>query len=106
MIISTTPHIEGRRILKYIGIVSGDCIIGANMIRDLWSGWKDLVGGRVGTYEKVIMTARNNALKDMTSDAVEAGANAIVGVDFDYEVLGSRNGMLMVSVTGTAVVVE
>jgi uncharacterized protein YbjQ (UPF0145 family) len=106
MIISTTPAIEGHRIARYAGIVSGEAIIGANVISDFFARIRDIVGGRAGAYEAKLADAREIALQDMEAAAVKLGANAVVGVDLDYEVLGQDNGMLMVTVSGTAVVLE
>jgi len=108
MLITTTPNIEGKKIVKYLGLVSGQAILGANIFRDFFAGIRDIVGGRSGAYEKVLMDAKNMAVRDMTEKAVALGANAIVGVDLDYETVGiSRGGnMLMVSASGTAVVYE
>lgn len=106
MIITTTPSVEGRRIKQYRGIVTGEAILGANIFRDLFAGIRDIVGGRSAAYEKELKTAREVAMGEMTTAAVQLGADAIVGVDLDYEVLGQANGMLMVSISGTAVVLE
>lgn len=106
MLITTTPSIEGKRIREYRGIVTGEAILGANIFRDLFAGIRDIVGGRSAAYEKELKLARETAMSEMAAAAVEQGANAVVGVDLDYEVLGQNNGMLMVSVSGTAVVVE
>lgn len=106
MLITTTPTIEGRRIREYRGIVTGEAIMGANLFRDLFAGVRDIVGGRSAAYEKELRTARETALAELAARAQELGANAVVGVDLDYEVLGQNNGMLMVSVSGTAVVTE
>ena len=106
MIVTTTPNIEGKRIIRYCGVVAGEAILGANVFKDLFAGIRDLVGGRSGTYEKELQKAREIALRELEQRASEAGANAIVGVDLDFEVLGETNGMLMVSASGTAVVVE
>lgn len=103
MITTTTPNIEGKAINQYLGIVTGEAVMGANMFRDLFAGIRDIVGGRAGSYEKELSVARQMALQDMEAMAVQLGANAIVGVDLDYEVLGSGNGMLMVTASGTAV---
>ncbi|MDX1381580.1 MAG: heavy metal-binding domain-containing protein [Xanthomonadales bacterium] len=103
---TTTHGIEGKRIKRYCGIVAGEAIVGANLFRDMFAGIRDLVGGRSASYEKVLQSARDTALKEMQERAAELGANAVVGVDLDYEVLGETNGMLMVSASGTAVVVE
>jgi len=106
MIITTTPTIEGRKIRDYRGIVTGEAIMGANIFRDLVASITDIVGGRSGTYEQSLRTARDTALAELQANAVELGANAVVGVDLDYEVLGQNNGMLMVTASGTAVVIE
>ena len=106
MLITTTANIEGKRIRRYYGLVAGEAILGANVFKDMFAGIRDLVGGRSGTYEKELQRARDIALKELEERAQELGANAVVGVDLDYEVLGEKNGMLMVSASGTAVVVE
>jgi len=106
MIVTTTPSIEGKRITKYCGVVAGEAILGANLFKDVFAGIRDLVGGRSATYERELQRARELALSEMQEKAQEAGGNAIVGVDLDYEVLGQGNGMLMVSASGTAVLVE
>jgi uncharacterized protein YbjQ (UPF0145 family) len=108
MIIVTTPNLEGQRITKYLGLVSGDAILGANIFRDLFAGIRDIVGGRSAAYEKELRQAKRLALVEMMDEATELGGNAVVGVDLDYETIemGSGGGMLMVSATGTAVVVE
>ena len=103
MIITTTPNIEGRHIIDYLGVVTGEAILGANMFRDLFASIRDIVGGRSGSYEKELRKARETAIEEMEDAANRLGANAVVGVDIDYEVLGEKNGMLMVSVSGTAV---
>jgi len=106
MQMTTTPTFEGQRIVRYCGVVAGEAILGANLFKDLFANIRDLVGGRSGTYEKELQRARDIALKELGERAQEMGANAVVGIDLDYEVLGERNGMLMVSASGTAVVVE
>ena len=106
MQITTTPGIDGKRITRYCGIVTGEAILGANLFKDLFAGIRDLVGGRSATYERELQREREIALQELEQRAQEAGANAVVGVDLDYEVLGQKNGMLMVSASGTAVVVE
>ena len=103
MIISTTPTIEGRPIREYLGIVTGEVIVGANIFKDLFAGIRDIVGGRSGTYERTLGDARKIALDELGQAAAALGADAVVGVDLDYEVLGSHNGMLMVTASGTAV---
>ena len=106
MILSTTHTLEGRQIAEYKGLVSGQAILGANVFKDLFAGLRDIVGGRSATYERELQRAREIALKELEERAQELGANAVVGVDLDYEVLGQGNGMLMVSASGTAVVLE
>jgi uncharacterized protein YbjQ (UPF0145 family) len=106
VLITTTPSIEGKRITKYCGVVAGEAILGANLFKDLFAGIRDLVGGRSATYERELQRARDFAMQELQQRAQELGANAVVGVDLDYEVLGQGNGMLMVSASGTAVVVE
>jgi uncharacterized protein YbjQ (UPF0145 family) len=106
MQLTTTPSIEGKRITKYCGVISGEAILGANLFKDLFAGIRDLVGGRSATYERELQRARDIALQELEQRARDLGANAVVGIDLDYEVLGQSNGMLMVSASGTAVVVE
>lgn len=103
MIITTTPDIEGKQIQEYLGVVTGEAVMGANIFRDLFAGIRDIVGGRSGAYEKELKKARNIAFEQLEETAARLGANAVVAVDIDYEVLGENNGMLMVSVSGTAV---
>lgn len=104
MIVTTTPNIEGKKITEYIGIVAGEAIMGANVVRDLFASITDIVGGRSGAYESKLIDARTIAMEEMVEKARRMGANAVVGVDLDYEVI--RDGMLMVTVSGTAVTVE
>jgi len=104
MLMTTTSVIEGKPVSKYLGIVTGEAIIGANIFRDMFATVRDVVGGRSATYEKGLAEARQAAMTEMQARAQELGANAVVGVDLDYEVMGQNNGMLMVSVSGTAVV--
>ena len=106
MIVTTTPNIEGKRIREYCGLVAGEAIMGANLFKDLFASIRDIVGGRAGAYEKELIRAREIALQEMKDAAGKLGANAVVGVDLDYEVLGESGGMLMVNASGTAVVVE
>ena len=106
MLITTTPSIEGKRITRYCGVVAGEAILGANLFKDLFAGIRDLVGGRSATYEKELQRAREIALQELQQRAQELGANAVIGIDLDYEVLGQSNGMMMVSARGTAVGVE
>ena len=105
MIVTTTPSVEGKTILEYKGIVFGEVISGVNWVRDLTAGLSNFFGGRSGTYEEELTNARESALRELERRAQERGANAVVGVDVDYEILGSNNGMLMVTVSGTAVLV-
>jgi len=105
MITTTTALIEGRPVRSYHGIVTGEVIVGANMFRDLFASIRDIVGGRSGAYEDVLARARKQALAEMEAEAEKLGGNAVIGVDLDYEVLGSNGSMLMVSCTGTAVTV-
>ncbi len=108
LLVTTTNGFEGRRIVSYHGLVGGDAILGANMFRDFFAGIRDLVGGRSGSYEKVLRKAKQEAIADMLEQAGELGANAVVGVDLAYETIQVQDGgsMLMVSACGTAVVVE
>lgn len=103
MIITTTPAVEGKSITSYLGIVTGEAILGANVMKDIFAGFRDIVGGRSAAYEKELRTARDIALREMTEEAEKLGANAVVGVDLDYETVGSQGGMLMVTCSGTAV---
>lgn len=106
MIITTTPNIQDRKIIEYKGIVFGEVISGVNVIKDFTAGLSNFFGGRSNTYEEELVNARVQALKEMEERAARLGANAVVGVDVDYEVLGADNGMLMVTASGTAVVVN
>ena len=105
MLMTTTTAIEGRPVSRYLGVVTGEAIIGANVFRDMFAAVRDIVGGRSATYERALGEARDVALKEMEARAQALGANAVIGIDLDYEVLGQANGMLMVSVSGTAVVI-
>ena len=106
MILSTTPTIEGYRIKEYRGVVFGEVITGVNFIKDFAASIRHFVGGRSSSYEEELTVARQNAMREMEERAFSAGANAVVGIDVDYEVLGADNGMLMVTVSGTAVTIE
>jgi uncharacterized protein YbjQ (UPF0145 family) len=108
MLIVTTPSVEGRRIARHLGLVTGDAILGANIFRDLFAGIRDIVGGRSAAYERELREAKRLALEEMAEQARELGANAVVGVDLDFETItmGSGGGMLMVSASGTAVALE
>lgn len=103
MLVTTTPTIEGKQIITYYGIVSGETIIGANVFRDLFASIRDIVGGRSGSYEEVLREAKDTALLEMQQQAGAMGANAVIGVDLDYETVGSNGSMLMVTACGTAV---
>ena len=103
MIVSTTPTIEGRPVRDYLGVVAGEAILGANIFRDVFAGIRDVIGGRSGSYEKVLREAREAALREMQAEARRLGADAVVGIDYDYETLGANGSMLMVAVSGTAV---
>jgi uncharacterized protein YbjQ (UPF0145 family) len=106
MLVTTTTTVEGRRVREYRGLVMGEAILGANMFRDFFAGIRDIVGGRSGGYEKALREARQIAVRDMEAEAAELGANAVIGVDIDYETVGEKGSMLMVSASGTAVVIE
>ena len=108
MIVSTTPTLEGKRMAQYLGLVSGEAILGANIFKDFFAGIRDIVGGRSAAYEEELRKAKQIAVDEMVEQAVALGANAVVGVDLDYETIGIGQGgnMLMVSASGTAVVVE
>lgn len=106
MICTTTDSVEGTKVVKYLGVCSGEAVIGANVFKDMFASVRDVVGGRSGTYEKVLKEGKNEAMRDMIAQAEASNANAILGVDLDYEVLGKENGMMMVVATGTAVIVE
>jgi uncharacterized protein YbjQ (UPF0145 family) len=107
MLVLTTPNIEGKRIVKYLGLVTGEAILGANIFKDFFAGIRDIVGGRSQAYEKELRKAKDIALQEMQMEANNLGANAVVAVDLDYETIGmSGGGMMMVSVSGTAVIYE
>ena len=106
LIMTTTPGIDGRRIKTYLSIVTGEAIMGAHLFKDLFAGIRDIVGGRSAAYEQELTKAREIALQEVEERARRLGANAVVGIDLDYEVLGQGGGMLMVSVSGTAVILE
>jgi uncharacterized protein YbjQ (UPF0145 family) len=103
MITTTTPTLEGRQIREYLGIVTGEVIVGANIFKDLFAGIRDIVGGRAGAYESTLRDARREAFAELEAEAARMGADAVVGIDIDYEVVGQGGSMLMVSVSGTAV---
>ena len=106
MIVTTTNSVEGKKIVEYRGVVAGETIIGANFFKDIFAGIRDFVGGRSGSYEKVLLEARTTALRELEQRASQLGADAVVGVDIDYEVIGANGSMLMVSASGTAVKLE
>jgi uncharacterized protein YbjQ (UPF0145 family) len=106
MLVTTTHNVEGKRILDYKGLVAGEAILGANLFRDLFASIRDIVGGRSGSYEKVLNDARETAIGDLMARATELGANAVIGVDLDYETIGTNGSMLMVTAAGTAVIIE
>ena len=106
MIITTTPSVEGRQITDYHGVVFGEVITGINFVKDFFAGVRNIVGGRSGSYEEELNKARTNAMRELEDRAQRLGANAVVGVDIDYEVLGTNNGMLMVTASGTAVTIR
>lgn len=106
MLMTTTPSVEGKTIRNYHGIVTGEAIIGANVFKDMFAAVRDIVGGRAGAYENTLRSARETAFSELRESARRLGANAVVGIDIDYEVLGEKNGMLMVAVSGTAVTIS
>ncbi|MEM9733063.1 MAG: heavy metal-binding domain-containing protein [Pseudomonadota bacterium] len=103
MIISTTNEVPGRQTSEILGVVAGEAVLGANVFRDLFAGIRDFVGGRAGGYQKVLRSGRRHAMEDMIEEAQDLGADAIIGVDIDYEAIGQNGSMLMVSMNGTAV---
>ena len=105
MTLSTTPQIEGRTIREYKGVVTGETIIGANFVKDFFAGIRDIVGGRSASYEQVLREAKDTSMQEMVDRAQAMGANAIVGIDIDYETIGANGSMLMVATSGTAVVI-
>ncbi|HOP49668.1 MAG TPA: heavy metal-binding domain-containing protein [Ignavibacteriales bacterium] len=106
MIILTTPSIEGREIEKYLGVVSGNAVLGTNIFRDIFAGIKDIVGGRMGQYEDVLEKAQELAIEEMKEKAEKLGANAIIGVNISFNTIGQASSMLMVNVVGTAVLIK
>ncbi len=106
MIVSTTPTLEGHVIRQYLGVVTGEVIVGANLFRDLFANITDIVGGRSGSYEDVLRRAREEALLEIQAEGAKKGGNAVVGIDIDYEVIGKTGSMLMVSISGTAVIAD
>ena len=105
MIVTTTPQVDGKRIVTYHGVVSGEAIFGANVVRDFFASIRDVVGGRSGSYEKVLRDGRDTALREMVEEARHLGANAVVGVDLDYGAIGANESMMLVTASGTAVTV-
>ena len=103
MILSTTNTIEGKPVNDYLGIVTGETIIGAKIFKDFFASIRDIVGGRSGSYERVLREAKDTALKEMQEEAIKLNANAVIGIDLDYETVGKNGGMLMVTASGTAV---
>ncbi len=103
MLLTTTNTIEGHPIVEYYGVVSGETIIGANFVKDFFAGIRDIVGGRSGSYERVLREAKDTAMQEMSDAAARLGANAVVGIDLDYETIGNSSSMLMVACSGTAV---
>ena len=103
MLLTTPPNIQGREITQYFGIVSGETIIGANLFKDFFAGIRDIVGGRASSYESVLREAKESALQEMSDQAARMGANAVIGIDLDYETVGTNGSMLMVTAAGTAV---
>ncbi len=106
MLLTTTNNIEGRKVKQYKGIVTGEVILGANLFKDFFASIRDIIGGRSGSYERVLKEARESALQELADKANAIGANAVIGVSFDYETLGAKGSMIMVSTNGTAVILE
>ncbi len=106
MLVTTTNNIEGKKIVKYLGLVSGEAILGANIFKDFFAGIRDIVGGRSNAYEKELRQAKEIAVQEMIDQAQSLGGNAVIAVDLDYETLGQGGGMLMVTASGTAIVLE
>lgn len=105
MLLTTTPTIEGRPVVQYLGIITSESIIGANFVRDFFASIRDVIGGRSGSYESVLREAKDAALRELQQEAERLGANAVVGVDLDYETVGGSGSMLMVTASGTAVII-
>lgn len=106
MLVVTTPNLEGKKITKYYGLVSGEAILGANIFKDFFAGIRDIVGGRSAAYEEELKKAKEIAIQEMVHQAMTLGGNAVIGVDLDYETIGANGSMLMVSASGTAVFIE
>ncbi|MCR4854305.1 MAG: YbjQ family protein [Prevotella sp.] len=105
MILTTTPDVQGYPVKQYLGVVTGETIIGANFVKDFMAGIRDIVGGRSSSYEQVLMEARESSMNEMAQRAAQMGANAVIAIDIDYETIGSNGSMLMVATSGTAVIV-
>ena len=106
VLITTTPGVDGYKVQQYMGVVTGEAILGANVFKDLFAGIRDIVGGRSATYERELKRARDIAMEEIKTSAAEMGANAVVAIDIDYETVGGQGSMLMVTVSGTAVVLQ
>lgn len=106
MILTTTNTLEGKKVVKYLGVITGETIIGANILKDLFASITDIVGGRSASYEKVLREAKDNAMQELQQNARAMGANAVIGIDLDYETVGANGSMLMVSASGTAIIYE
>lgn len=106
MVLTTTPTVEGRKIREYLGVVTGEAVLGAHLFKDIFASIRDIVGGRSAAYEQELRNAREVAFREIRQEAMSLGGNAVVGIDLDYEVLGQSGGMLMVTVSGTAVVLD
>jgi len=106
MILTTTNTLENKKVSQYLGIITGEAIIGANLFKDLFASVRDIVGGRSASYERVLREAKDNALRELEENARKLGANAVIGIDLDYETIGNNGSMLMVSASGTAVMYE
>jgi uncharacterized protein YbjQ (UPF0145 family) len=106
VIVTTTPNVEGKKITSYRGVVTGEAIMGANIFKDVFAGIRDIVGGRSATYERELRRARDIAMEEIKTAAAEMGANAVVAIDIDYETVGANGSMLMVTISGTAVVLQ
>ncbi len=106
MLLTTTNTIEGKNITEYLGLVTGEAIIGANLFKDIFAGIRDIVGGRSGSYERVLREAKDNAVAEMEENARRMGSNAVIGIDLDYETVGHNGSMLMVTASGTAIIYE
>ena len=106
MIVTTTNGVEGKKTVEYLGLVNGEAILGAHVFKDIFAGFRDFFGGRSGSYEKTLKEARDVALEELQKEAESLGANAVVGVDVDYEIIGEKGSMIMVAISGTAVKIQ